>query len=77
MTVRLSELNQPHTDRVQEHTGKMVELIDRNEPGGWMVRASVLGGLVQKFYVYEIDEKKPQPWRGVQSPQRAVKRLMP
>ncbi len=31
--------------------------IDRNKPGGWMVRASVLGGLVQTFYVYELDDK--------------------
>jgi len=31
---------------------------DRIRPGGWMVRASVLGGLVQTFYVYERDDKK-------------------
>ena len=34
------------------------EIEDRNRPGGWMVRASVLGGLVQTFYVYELDDKK-------------------
>jgi len=36
----------------------MAEIEDRNKPGGWMVRASVLGGLVQTFYVYELDDKK-------------------
>jgi hypothetical protein len=36
----------------------MTEIADRNKPGGWMVRASVLGGLVQTFYVYELDDKK-------------------
>ena len=36
----------------------MVAIEDRNRPGGWMVRASVLGGLVQTFYVYEFDDKK-------------------
>ena len=36
----------------------MAEIKDRNKPGGWMVRASVLGGLVQTFYVYELDDKK-------------------
>ena len=36
----------------------MAEVEDRNRPGGWMVRASVLGGLVQTFYVYELDDKK-------------------
>lgn len=35
-----------------------IEDRDRNKPGGWMVRASVLGGLVQTFYVYELDDKK-------------------
>ena len=34
------------------------EIEDRNRPAGWMVRASVLGGLVQTFYVYELDDKK-------------------
>lgn len=34
------------------------EIEVRNRPGGWMVRASVLGGLVQTFYVYELDDKK-------------------
>jgi hypothetical protein len=32
--------------------------IDRNKPGGWMVRASLLGGMVQTFYVYELDDKE-------------------
>ena len=31
---------------------------DRDRPGGWMVRASALGGLVQTFFVYELDDKK-------------------
>lgn len=31
---------------------------DRNGPGGWMVHASMLGGLVQTFLVYELDDKK-------------------
>jgi hypothetical protein len=31
---------------------------DLNKPGGWMVRASVLGGLVRTFYVYELDDNK-------------------
>ena len=35
----------------------MAEIEDRNRPGGWMVRASVLGALVQTFYVYELDDK--------------------
>ena len=35
----------------------MAEIEDRNRPGGWMVRASVLGGLAQAFYVYELDDK--------------------
>ena len=39
-------------------TARMAEIEDRNRPGGWMVRASVLGGLVQTFYVYELDDKK-------------------
>lgn len=34
------------------------EIADRNKPGGWMVRASVLGGLAQTFYVYELDDTK-------------------
>lgn len=25
------------------------------QPGGWMVRASMLGGLVRTFYVYELE----------------------
>ena len=36
----------------------MPQTDDRNKPGGWMVRASVLGGLVQTFYVYELDDNK-------------------
>jgi hypothetical protein len=31
---------------------------DRDRPGGWMVRASALGGLVQTFLVYELDDKQ-------------------
>jgi hypothetical protein len=34
----------------------MPETEDRNKPGGWMVRASVLGELEQTFYVYELDD---------------------
>ena len=36
----------------------MAGIEDRNKPGGWMVRASVLGGLVQTFLVYELDDKE-------------------
>ena len=39
-------------------TSPKAEIADRNKPGGWMVRASVLGGLAQTFYVYELDDKK-------------------
>jgi hypothetical protein len=31
---------------------------DLNKPAGWMVRASVLGGMVQTFYVYELDDNR-------------------
>ena len=34
----------------------MPQAADRNKPGGWMVRASVLGALAQTFYVYELDD---------------------
>jgi hypothetical protein len=27
--------------------------------GGWMVRASLLGGMVRTFYVYELEDNKP------------------
>ena len=36
----------------------MTEIEDRNRPGGWLVRASILGGLVPTFYVYELDDSK-------------------
>jgi hypothetical protein len=36
----------------------MPQTEDRNKPGGWMVRASVLGGFVQTFYVYELDDNQ-------------------
>ena len=36
----------------------MPQTEDRNKPGGWMVRASVLGGFVQTFYVYELDDNR-------------------
>ena len=35
----------------------MAKIEDRNKPGGWMVRASVLGRMMQTFYVYELDDK--------------------
>jgi len=31
---------------------------DINEPGGWMVRASLLGDLPLTFYVFELDDNK-------------------
>jgi len=39
-------------------TSPVAEIEDRNKPGGWMVRTSGPGGLVQTFYVYELDDKK-------------------
>ncbi len=36
----------------------MIKIEDRNKPGGWMVRASLLGGMVQTFYVYELEDNK-------------------
>lgn len=36
----------------------MAEIEDHNRPGGWMVHASVLGELLQTFYVYELDDQK-------------------
>jgi hypothetical protein len=38
-------------------TSLTAQIVDRGKPGGWMVRASVLGRLVQTFYVYELDDK--------------------
>ena len=35
----------------------MAEITDINQPGGWMVRASMLGE-VRTFYVYELDDNK-------------------
>ena len=28
------------------------------QAGGWMVRASLLGGMVRTFYVYELEDNK-------------------
>jgi len=36
----------------------MTNIADIDKPGGWMVRASMLGGLVRTFYVYELDDNK-------------------
>ena len=36
----------------------MANIADIDKPGGWMVRASMLGGLVRTFYVYELDDNK-------------------
>jgi hypothetical protein len=36
----------------------MVNIADNDKPGGWMVRASMLGGLARTFYVYELDDNK-------------------
>ena len=36
----------------------MADIADVNRPGGWMVRASTLGGMVRTFYVYELDDEK-------------------
>lgn len=33
------------------------KIADGNEPGGWLVRASLLGSLEEAFYVYELDDK--------------------
>ena len=36
----------------------MANIVDIDKPGGWMVRAKTLGGLVRTFYVYELDDNK-------------------
>jgi len=33
-------------------------MTDIDKPGGWMLRASMPGGLVRTFYVYELDDNK-------------------
>jgi len=34
----------------------MADIADIDKPGGWMVRASMPGGAVLTFYVYELDD---------------------
>jgi hypothetical protein len=36
----------------------MANMADIEKPGGWMVRASMVGGLARTFYVYELDDNK-------------------
>jgi len=36
----------------------MVNIVDIDKPGGWMVRASWPGGATQTFYIYELDDNK-------------------
>jgi hypothetical protein len=36
----------------------MPNIADIDKPGGWMVRASMAGGLVRTFYVYELEDNK-------------------
>jgi hypothetical protein len=36
----------------------MPNIADIDKPGGWMVRASMAGGLVRTFYVYELEANK-------------------
>jgi hypothetical protein len=36
----------------------MDDIADINKPGGWMVRASMLGGSPLTFYVFELDDDK-------------------
>ena len=38
--------------------GSMDDIADTNKPGGWMVRASMLGGLQLTFYVFELDDNR-------------------
>jgi hypothetical protein len=33
-------------------------ITDIDEPGGWMVRASVVGGQARTFFVYELEDNK-------------------
>jgi hypothetical protein len=36
----------------------MANIADIDKPGGWMVRASMVGGLARTFYVYELETNK-------------------
>ena len=36
----------------------MDDIVDINKPGGWMVRASMLGSAELTFYIFEIDDNK-------------------
>ena len=36
----------------------MANIANIDKPGGWMVRASMVGGLDRTFYVYELDDNK-------------------
>jgi hypothetical protein len=36
----------------------IVNIADIDRPGGWMVRASIIGGSDQTFYVYELEDNK-------------------
>ena len=36
----------------------MANIADIAKPGGWMVRASMVGGLGRTFYVYELEDNK-------------------
>jgi hypothetical protein len=36
----------------------MANIVDIDEPGGWMVRASMVGGLDRTFYVYELEDNR-------------------
>jgi hypothetical protein len=36
----------------------MANIADIDKPGGWMVLASIVGGLERTFYVYELDDNK-------------------
>ena len=36
----------------------MAHIAQIDDVGGWMVRASMLGGSVRTFYVYELDDNK-------------------
>jgi hypothetical protein len=36
----------------------MANIADIDKPGGWMVRASMPGGPVLTYYVYELDDNK-------------------
>ena len=36
----------------------MANMVDMEEPGGWLVRTSRFGRLARTFYVYELDNNK-------------------